>query len=385
MRRQEDPYRIKGKTGWYVTVYDEHKARHRMRGGKTKAEAVTFRDHYVQRVRDIDSNRITRKDLDVAEAAKIPVGEVVDDFLADIGPNVTAQHLRETERYVRKFARDEAVKTMAQVTTPVIRRWLRKQSAHDHSLARLRTFCRWCVDDHRLPEDPTAGINKRHPAPKKPARPLSMAEAHRLVDTCICSHRKARYLLGIQQGLRVREAGRLCWGDIDFENDALRLRAEITKMKRNDDLPLAPAVKEALLAIRPDQYGFGTPIFKGDIQRQTWMRDLDRAGIISIKGRLNKKKLKSGKVLPADGEVDGYGDDRGRVLSMQCLRKTYGTHLAMVEPNVSTVAKLMRHTDPKITLRLYQDARLMSLEDAQQKFASAWCQSGANKAPADSN
>jgi hypothetical protein len=44
--------------------------------------------------------------------------------------------------------------------------------------------------------------------------------------------------------------------------------------------------------------------------------------------------------------MDGYRDDRGRVLSLQCLRKTYGTHLAMVEPNVANVAKLMRHEKP---------------------------------------
>ena len=56
------------------------------------------------------------------------------------------------------------------------------------------------------------------------------------------------------------------------------------------------------------------------------------------------------------------------MVSRQSLRKTFGTHLAMVEPNISVVAKLMRHTSPAITLRLYEDARLMDLRGAVDRL-----------------
>ena len=55
-------------------------------------------------------------------------------------------------------------------------------------------------------------------------------------------------------------------------------------------------------------------------------------------------------------------------VSRLALRKTFGTHLATVEPNLSTVAKLMRHTNPALTLKLYEDARLMDLRGAVDKL-----------------
>jgi len=59
------------------------------------------------------------------------------------------------------------------------------------------------------------------------------------------------YLIGVWTGLRRGELLQLRWSDIDLEHGILRLRAEATKSRRADVIPIHPELRAALCDARP--------------------------------------------------------------------------------------------------------------------------------------
>ncbi|MHC4671732.1 MAG: tyrosine-type recombinase/integrase, partial [Planctomycetota bacterium] len=317
------------------------------------------------------------KQLNVARASKRPATELLDEVITNLKKRgKTKGYIKDVDARVRHLLRYAKARTPTDVNPSNVENWLNdfldrglSASSHNHALARAGEFFRWCVRKHDLQEDPTKGVARQNEDAdmRRPARALSRDELNALIDKCPCPKRKLWYLLGGRAGLRWTEIGRLKWGNLDVEGGCIRLDAAITKSKRGDDLPMAKEIAEAAKAIVPENVKPRTPVFENQPARLTWLRDLARAGIIEIKGNLYSKWV-DGKREQAEYELVGYQDDRGRVVSRQSLRKTFGTHLAMVEPNISVVAKLMRHSTPTLTLRLYEDARLMDLRGAVDRL-----------------
>jgi integrase len=223
------------------------------------------------------------------------------------------------------------------------------------------------VKRHYLKDNPAVGIEAMNEGQdmRSPPRALTIKEWESLVIRLKNETRLLRYYLGARAGLRPREIGRLRWHHMDLEGGWLRLDAAVTKSKRADDLPMRDEIKKLAVSLKPADAKPSDKVFIKSMSPRTWLRDLERAGIITIEGDLYCKEKGSSYTL------HGYRDDRGRVLSMRCLRKTFGTHMAMVEPNISTVAKLMRHTNPKMTLELYEDARIMDLRGSVEKLGDS--------------
>jgi len=80
------------------------------------------------------------------------------------------------------------------------------------------------------------------------------------------------------------------------------------------------------------------PIFKSSPTRRTSQRDLARAGIV-------------------------YENERGQA-DRKSLRKSFGTHLARAGVSFQTAVKLMRHSDPRLTMNVYTDAALLDMRAA---------------------
>lgn len=165
------PYQRTGHKGWWVTVYNEHGRRQRLKAGATYEDAVVFRARYVANVESIKSGHITRRQVEVAEAAKSDVNRVVKAYLADLEARASAGHVKETHRVIDRFIEQAKVYSLADITLPVVKRWLAKQSSQKHALAYVRAFCKWCIDEHKLTDNPTMGITVRT-EPKRPARAL---------------------------------------------------------------------------------------------------------------------------------------------------------------------------------------------------------------------
>lgn len=64
----------------------------------------------------------------------------------------------------------------------------------------------------------------------------------------------------------------------------------------------------------------------------------------------------------------GYIGESGRRMDFHALRVTYGTMLAVNNVPLSDAMHLMRHSDPKLTMRIYTDASQLALNDSLAKL-----------------
>jgi len=99
-----------------------------------------------------------------------------------------------------------------------------------------------------IERNPAAAVERR-----KKRRALTIDQGRRLLE--VCGPRRLRYSIHLWAGLRVSETGALQWRNLDLDPDGdrpcIRLRAETTKSKRADELPLHTDLAEALRDAKP--------------------------------------------------------------------------------------------------------------------------------------
>jgi integrase len=135
-------------------------------------------------------------------------------------------------------------------------------------------------------------------------------------------------------------------GQIDFEKSLLRVEAKKTKNKKPDVLPLKPMLVRSLKEwIAAKKVKKTERIFSHDHTelRGVFYADLQAAGIERV------------------------GADE-RSLDVHSLRKTFGTMLAMAGVPLTTVQRLMRHSTPLLTAKLYIDVDPLNMAEALEKL-----------------
>jgi len=137
-------------------------------------------------------------------------------------------------------------------------------------------------------------------------------------------------VISAHQLLRVDKA----WGDLHLDESQpfVLAPASITKNRKDAKLPLRPEVVQALRSIRPTDAAPFQWVFHGHVPRMsTLRRDLKTAGI-------------------------SYVDDSGRRVDFHAFRVTLATLLAIAGVPLAEIARIMRHSDPKLTMKIYTDA-----------------------------
>lgn len=57
-------------------------------------------------------------------------------------------------------------------------------------------------------------------------------------------------------------------------------------------------------------------------------------------------------------------DESGRRLDFHALRNTFGTLLAVNHVDIIEASHLMRHSDPKLTMKIYTDSSQLALSES---------------------
>jgi integrase len=115
--------------------------------------------------------------------------------------------------------------------------------------------------------------------------------------------------------------------------------ASITKNRKDAKLPLRPEVVAALKSIRPVNAAPFQWVFHHEVPRvRTLQKDLAAAGVKFI-------------------------DESGRRMDFHALRMTFATLLAVSHVPLTDAMHLMRHSDPKMTMRAYTDASRLALNE----------------------
>ncbi|MFY9923552.1 MAG: tyrosine-type recombinase/integrase [Opitutaceae bacterium] len=172
-------------------------------------------------------------------------------------------------------------------------------------------------------------------------RALTPEEAQRLLAASPPT-RAAVYLVLLETGLRRNELQQLAWGDFELDTPSpfVRVRAAITKTKKEATLPLRPEVIKAIRSITPSNTSQFAHIFQGKIPRIPTMRkDLSRAGI-------------------------PFKDNLGRRVDLHALRETFCTNLSASGVYPRVAMELMRHRDIRQTMKTYTDTAHLPLAAA---------------------
>jgi len=166
------------------------------------------------------------------------------------------------------------------------------------------------------------------------------------------------------------------WGDVDLEDEGLaglpatelarqgerepvargkasvgpsvKFRSSISKNGKTKVFPLTPDVRAQLRSIKPpDAAPFQCPFALSVPRVSTMRRDLLRAGIPFI-------------------------DEMGRRRDLHSLRKTFGSALIANGESIYVVSNAMRHSDIRLTLKMYCDSQQFELPMAAAIARLPW-------------
>ena len=212
----------------------------------------------------------------------------------------------------------------------------------NHFLGEVVTLLNWLTKQGKLLVNPLAKISKINEKGRETRlrRAFSDSELRRLLEASP-PYRSIAYLTAARTGLRLRlgELASLKWADVSFDSKTPHIlgRAATTKNSKDSRTPMTIQLERKLLKHRPDDWKPSHQVFpKGVPRSRTLQIDLKKAGI-------------------------PYQDDMGRYADFHSLRYTWGTYLQRNGVNSRTAMELMRHSDRKLTDKLYTDSNLLPL------------------------
>ncbi len=277
----------------------------------------------------------------------ISIDRHVSAWLADLDRGKrSAEYIRKVRARVERAIKELGWGRLGQITADAVSGWLAglatagaSDRTINHYHAALMRFCAWCVTRSRMDTNPLRHVSKiETPDPAYERRALTVEELDRLVS--VHPRRGLVYLTAALTGLRKGELKALAWGDmkLDSPRPHIVLRAQTTKSRRADTVAVNDELAGRLRGARPVQWQPGDRVFSSVPRFKVFHRDLRRAGIERV--------------------VDG------RHCDFHSLRVTFGTMLATSGVAVRTAMVAMRHTDIRLTTRVYTDPRLIDMDAA---------------------
>lgn len=284
----------------------------------------------------------------VREASATPLSELLDAFLQDLQAKGRARttHAKYKKTLGKLFTRCRW-RLLADVSARSFCEWRAKCGLSPKTLndllGAMMTFLGWLKYQRRIAENPLEHVQRidTRATRKQHRRALTSDELTRLIATAP-PHRSIVYRVAAYTGLRRAEMMALQWSDFSLESAApvVRVRASITKNRKDAVIPLHPELAAALATLKPVDAAPFAPVLAGLVPRiPTFRKDLVRAKIPFI-------------------------DESGRRADLHSLRMTFGTNLTLSGAAPRTVQELMRHSDMKLTMKIYTDASQLPLAAA---------------------
>ena len=278
------------------------------------------------------------------EAAQRNLTYHVEDFIAD------RRSVRRDEKYVRELRRkllrmvkECSWQLVRQVTPESFCAWRAKQKLSPKTLNEyliaISGLMNWL--EARVGPNPLRFIHKveTNGEPTRPRRAIAVGQLRRLIS--VSGERAIVYMVAVCTGIRRGELEKLEWSDVllDSMQPCIAVRSSIAKNKKHAMQPLPLYVAEEMRKIRPSDVSPNTLVFPAGVPAMSMYRkDLAAAGI-------------------------AYRDAQGRYADFHALRKTFGTLLTLSSRSERTVMELMRHSDMKLTAKVYTDATMLPVSE----------------------
>jgi len=242
-------------------------------------------------------------------------------------------------------------KQAGQVTADSFIHWRNEQKAmsartKNHYLQGVVSFLNWMERAGRIKANPLKFVGKvdERGQKKRVRRAFTDEELVKLIKGS--ASRGIIYFTAARSGLRQEELRQLVWGDVrlDGERPQILVRAETAKNKKEEPVDLVPEIAEALKEYRPAHWSAADLVFPQGIPRASRLKvDAECVGI-------------------------AYQDEQGRYADFHALRYTWATFLQRNGVTQRVAMKLMRHSDIKLTAKVYTDETQLPIYDAIQKL-----------------
>ena len=158
------------------------------------------------------------------------------------------------------------------------------------------------------------------------------------------------YLTAARTGLRQEELRQLNWGDVrlDANPPCIVVRPETAKNKKEDPVVLVADVVTGLRRLRPTVWRESDLVFPQGIPRASRLKvDLARSGI-------------------------AYQDAMGRYADFHALRHPWATFMQRHGVSLRFAMKQMRHSDVKLTAKVYTDEMQLPIYESIKSLPSLW-------------
>ena len=346
------------------------------------AEKILAR--YQTEVDRIRTGVATRDELSRIHFRLVTLEKALEQYRTKmIADGSTLKHINGTLTRIKKMCGETGIESLADIRREALERWIASEVQRkvfsprsiNHYLTSFKSFAQYLADIELLPNNPLKSLRKLNEAldQRKKRRAMTAEEVEYLLQTAMASRdsriwkageRVLIYQLLLGTGLRSTELSLLTPNQIDFDGCRLRIEAAKTKNKKADILPMRPDLVQSVKTwVAEHRVQSHERIFRFDDRsiRTAFYRDLEAAGIE--------------RTLPD-----------GRSLDVHALRKTFGTMLAKAGVPLTTTQRLMRHSSPVITAKLYIDVEPVDMMRAlgQLPVFSIACPTSSKKSLNDS-
>ena len=228
----------------------------------------------------------------------------------------------------------------------------------------LATFCRWCVTQGYLSENPLRGMTAFDTTPKSERCAMTPDEIRKLLDVTP-KHRRPLYEVAFTTGLRVNELRCLKTSDLDERRGGLILHAEWTKNRKPGFQPLPLELVTRLKAFvesgqareiyetcfgkgsgRPERIPKEPLLYVPSHTARDLYKDLASAGLPKYK--------------PGEGKIDFHA-----------ARVAYATMVDEAGATEKQAQSLVRHEKPTLTYGRYVKARESRLGEIAEAVGEA--------------
>jgi integrase len=282
----------------------------------------------------------------VRDGAHRTLAEHLQTFLGDLESRgrskTTLRHYRNV--LTKLFARCRWVR-FADVTPASFCAWRAKSKLspkfQNDQLGVMLTMLNWMEKRGHVITNPLKPVERvANHAVGTYRRAIPRDGIHRLLAVAP-PKRAAVYLLILYTGLRRKELNALTWGDFDLKGATPRviIPASLTKNRKPATLPLRPELVAALGNVQPAN------VQPADLMFGRKLRVPSPAKL--------REDLAAARIP--------FKDERGRRIDVHALRHTFGTELSAAGASPRIVMELMRHSDIRLTMRVYTDAAQLPL------------------------
>ena len=350
---------------WTAQFRDEHGKTQRVSTKTTvKSVAEKMLARYQTEVDRIRTGVATREELSKAHFRLITLEKALEQFETKmIASGNTAAYIDSTITQIKRLCSEANIESLPEIRKERVEKWIAHEiqkkvfslNTINHYLTSINTFVQYLVDIEVLSKHPLKSIKKLNQEidQRKKRRAMTTEEVKRLLESATVNYRKWKtgervlvYRLLLGTGLRSTELSLLVPNQVDFKRNRLTVDAAKTKNKKSDTLPLRVDLVQSLAEwIKEHSVQSNERIFRYDnfFLRYYFYKDLEAAGIERV------------------------GSD-GRSIDVHSLRKTFGTMLAKAGIPLTTVQRLMRHSTPLLTAKLYIDVDAVDMAEAVDKL-----------------